>query len=405
MSRELSEQELFEMAEQYLAPNYAPFHVMIKRAEGCWVWDVEGRRYLDMLSCYSALNFGHLHPRIIGALREQLAKVTLTSRAFLSDELVLFSRELAEFCGMEMILPMNTGAEAVETALKYARKWGYVQKGISQDPAEAEIIVCANNFHGRTITIISFSTEPQYKDQFGPHTPGFRTIPFGDAQALYDAITDNTVAFLFEPIQGEGGIVVPWEGYLRECAEICKASNVLLIADEIQTGLARTGRMLACDYEDVIPDIWILGKALGGGVLPLSAVVGSRDLLRTLEPGDHGSTFGGNPLACAVGRESLRVLVEENLAERAAELGAYMQRALKEMKSPHVKEVRGKGLLIGVELHRDGPNAHEFCERLIKQGILCKDTKEFVMRFAPPLTITREEIDWALERIEAVVTK
>lgn len=396
------EQECFDLARQHLAPNYSPFPVVVRRAQGCWVWDVNGKRYLDMLSSYSALNFGHLHPRMVRALDQQRGNVAVSPRAFLSEELVYFAKELAEFCGMEMMLPMNTGAEAVETALKLARKWGFTGKGIPINGAE--IIVCVNNFHGRTITIVSFSSEPQYRDLFGPHTPGFKAIPFGDAEALRKAITPHTAAFLVEPIQGEGGIVVPPDGYLREAREICRENDVLFIADEIQTGLARTGRMFACDHEDVKPDLFILGKALGGGVLPISAIVGSRDLLRTFAPGDHGSTFGGNPLACHVAREALRVLKEERLDEQAEELGAYFMEALRSMKSPHVKEVRGKGLLIGVELRRDGPDAHEFCERLIEEKILCKDTRKYVMRFAPPLTISRGELDWALERIEKVLT-
>lgn len=399
----LGELDLFELAGKHLAPNYAPFHVMVKRAHGCWVWDVSGKKYLDMLSSYSALNFGHLHPRIVRALDRQRENLAVSPRAFLSEELVFFARELAEFCGMEMVLPMNSGAEAVETALKLARKWGYTRKGIPVN--EAEIIVCANNFHGRTITIVSFSSEPQYRDLFGPHTPGFKEILFGDAGALRRAITPNTAAFLVEPIQGEGGIVVPPDGYLREAREVCRENNVLFIADEIQTGLARTGRMFACDYENVKPDLYILGKALGGGMLPISAVVGSRNLLETFSPGDHGSTFGGNPLACHVAREALRVLKEERLDEQAEELGTYFTEALRSIKSPYVKEVRGKGLLVGVELRRDGPDAHAFCERLVEEGILCKDTRKYVMRFSPPLTISREELDWALERIEKALTQ
>ena len=402
MAENYSKDELFLLAKLHLAPNYEPYPVVVDWASGCRVWDVEGKEYLDMLSGYSALNLGHGHSRIVNALKYQSEKVSIAPRKFLSEELVLFSKELAEFCGMEMILPSNGGAEAVETAIKLARKWAYVKKGVPR--GAAEIIVCRDNFHGRTTTIVSFSSEQQYINLFEPRTPGFIEVPFGDADALKKAITKNTAAFLFEPIQGEGGIVVPPKGYLRECREICRENNVLFIADEIQTGLGRTGKMFTCDYEDVKPDLYILGKALGGGALPVSAVVGSRELLRVFRSGDHGSTFGGNPLACHVAREALRVIREEKLAEKAFVMGRYLMRGLKKIKSPHIKEVRGKGLLIGIELKQNGPDAHEFCGRLIEAGILCSDTKKYVIRIAPPLIISKSEIDWALERIEKVLT-
>ena len=402
MKKHHSEEELLGLAESHLAPNYAPFPVIGEKAKGCWVWDVEGRKYFDMLSGYSALNLGYTHPEIFHALKKQAGKLAVFPRAFLSKELILFAKELAEFCGMEMVLPMNSGAEAVETAIKLARKWAYTKKGVSRD--KAEIIICSNNFHGRTTTIISFSSEPQYKDLFGPLTPGFRFVPFDDIQALRKAITPNTAAFLVEPIQGEGGIIVPPEGYIRKCREICRQNNVLFIADEIQTGLARTGSMFACDCENIKPDILILAKALGGGMLPISAVVSSREILGVFEPGDHGSTFGGNPLACHVAREALKVLREEHLDERAEKLGRYFVQVLKKIKSPCIKEIRGKGLLIGVELKETGPSAREICSRLIRSGVLCNYTKKYVIRFAPPLTITKGQLDWALKRIKQVLT-
>ncbi len=394
--------EYIELEERYNAHNYHPLDVVITRAQGVWVWDVEGNRYMDCLSAYSAVNQGHCHPRILQALVDQAQKVTLTSRAFRNDQLPLLAQKLCELTGHEMMLPMNTGAEAVETALKAARLWGYNVKGVPEN--QAEIIVCTNNFHGRTISIITFSTEPLYRDGFGPFTPGFKIIPYGDAAALEAAITPNTVAFLVEPIQGEAGVIVPPEGYLRQVREICTRHRVLFIADEIQTGLGRTGKLFACDWEEVKPDLVTIGKALSGGMMPVSAVVGKREVLGQFRPGSHGSTFGGNPLACAVARESLRVIVEENLAARADELGAYFREQLRALNSPYVKEVRGKGLLIGVELkHEVGP-ARPFCEALMKRGILAKETHESVIRFAPPLVITREEIDWALEQIRAVLS-
>jgi len=394
-------QELIRLADTYGARNYSPLDVVIQRGEGVWVYDVEGNRYLDCLSAYSALNQGHCHPRITQTLVTQAQNLTLTSRAFRNDQLPLFYQELCELTGYEMALPMNTGAEAVETAIKAARKWGYIAKDVPD--GQAEIITCAGNFHGRTLTIISFSTEPGYKAGFSPYTPGFITIPYGDVTALRDAITPNTVGFLFEPIQGEGGIVVPPDGYLRAAREICSKYNVLMMADEIQTGLGRTGRLFGSDHEGVKPDVMILGKALSGGVYPVSVVLSSREVLGVFKPGDHGSTFGGNPLGSAVARTALKVLVEEGMIENAARLGEYFQERLVEINSPHVKEVRGKGLLIGVELHPEAGGARRFCEALQERGVLAKETHTHVIRFAPPLVITREEIDWGLERIQDVL--
>ncbi len=394
-------QDYIRLEETYGAHNYKPLDVVISRAQGVWVWDVEGRKYLDFLSAYSAVNQGHCHPRILQALIEQAGRVTLTSRAFRNDQLPLLEKELCELTGYEMVLPMNSGAEAVETALKAARKWGYQVKGIPAD--RAEIITCSGNFHGRTITIVSFSTEDQYKEGFGPHTPGFMVIPYGDAAALEAAITPNTVAFMVEPIQGEGGVIIPPAGYIRQVREICTRRNVLLIADEIQSGLGRAGRLFACDWEDVRPDVMIIGKALSGGFYPVSATLSSRELLGVFRPGDHGSTFGGNPLACAVAREALKVLVEEGLIERSAELGAYFLGRLSRIESEHIKEVRGMGLMIGVELKHEAGGARRFCEALKDRGLLCKETHKHVIRFAPPLVVTEEELDWALEQIELVL--
>ena len=393
-----SSKEIIEITEEYGAHNYHPLDVVISKAEGVWVWDVEGKKYMDMLSAYSALNQGHCHPKIVGALKEQAEKLSLTSRAFHNDKLGFFLKKLTELCGMEMALPMNTGAEAVETALKMVRKWGYKIKGIPE--YKGEIITCANNFHGRTITIISFSTEPQYKDGFGPFTPGFKTIPFGDIEAFRNAITENTIGILLEPIQGEGGIIVPPEGYLSEIRKITKEKGILMILDEIQTGLGRTGKMFAYEYEDAKPDVLILGKALGGGLYPVSAVVSSKEIMSVFKPGDHGSTFGGNPLASAVAIASLDVIVEENLPQRAFELGNYFTNELAKIKSKYIKEIRGKGLLIGIELTEP---ARKFCELLKNEGILAKETHEMVIRFAPPLIITKEEIDWALPKIKKIL--
>jgi len=389
------------LENEYGAHNYHPLDVVIERAEGVWVWDVEGRKYLDCLAAYSALNQGHRHPKIVAALVAQAQKVTLTSRAFRNDQLGLLYQELSDLTGYEMALPMNTGAEAVETAIKLARKWGYVKKGIPAN--QAEIITAGNNFHGRTISIISFSTEPLYRDAFGPHTPGFVTVPYGDAAAIERAITPNTAAILLEPIQGEAGVVVPPAGYLKAVADLCRKHNVLFIADEIQTGLGRTGKLFACDHEVVRPDVMILGKALGGGVYPVSAVLASREILGLFRPGEHGSTFGGNPLAAAAARAALCVIVEEKLVENSARLGEYFQERLAEIPSPHVKEVRGRGLLIGVELKPAAGGARRFCEALQQRGILCKETRDDVIRFAPPLVIDRPTIDWALGPITDVL--
>jgi ornithine--oxo-acid transaminase len=390
--------EFIALEDAYGAHNYHPLDVVIEHAEGVWVYDVEGKRYLDCLAAYSAVNQGHCHPRIREVLIEQSSKVTLTSRAFRNAQLALLYKDLHELTGMEMILLMNSGAEAVETAVKAARKWGYTKKGIPD--GQAEIIVCANNFHGRTMTMISFSTDEQYRKGFAPFTPGFRVIPFGDSAALRAAITPNTCAFLCEPIQGEAGIVIPREGFLRETADICRQNNVLLMLDEIQSGLGRTGKLFAYMYENMRPDVLIIGKALAGGFYPVSGVLSSREVLGVFGPGDHGSTFGGNPLACAVSRAALRVLVEEHLVERSAELGAYFLAKLRTLKSPLIREVRGRGLWIGIELHTD---ARKYCEALKEEGILCKETHAHIIRIAPPLVITREEIDWAFDRLRKVL--
>ena len=393
--------QFIELENQYGANNYHPLDVVLTRGEGVWVWDVDGKKYLDCLSAYSAVNQGHCHPRIANVVAEQARRLTLTSRAFRNDQLGLFYQKLVEISGMPKVLPMNSGAEAVETALKAIRKWAYTVKGVPED--QAEIIVCANNFHGRTITIISFSTEEQYRRGFGPLTPGFKIIPFGDVDALKAAITPNTAAFLVEPIQGEGGIIVPPAGYLEAAEKVCRENNVLFVLDEIQTGLGRTGKMFAHQYENVKPDGLIVGKALSGGFYPVSAFLATEELMGVFKPGDHGSTFGGNPLAAAIGRAALDVLVEEKLPERAAEMGEYFMEGLRKIKSPHVKEIRGKGLLIGVELKHEAGGARRFCEALAQEGILSKETHEHVIRFAPPLVIGKEEIDWALTRIEKVL--
>lgn len=387
-----------QLEETYSAHNYHPLDVVIERAEGVWVYDVEGRKYLDCLAAYSAVNQGHCHPKIKEAIIAQLDKVTLTSRAFRNDQMGPFLKELCELTGYEMALPMNTGAEAVETAVKAARKWGYKVKGVKTN--KAEIIVCTGNFHGRTTTVISFSSEPQYKEDFGPFTPGFVMVPYGDLEALRQAINPNTVAFLVEPIQGEGGVIVPPEGYLHAAAALCYDNNVLFIADEIQTGLGRTGRLFASQHENVRPDMTIIGKALSGGYYPVSAVLADEPILGLFRPGDHGSTFGGNPLGAAAARAALQVLTTENLVQQSAELGAYFKGRLERIESEHIKEVRGKGLFIGVELNT---RARRFCEALRDRGILCKETHESVIRFAPPLVIKKEEIDWALTHIEPVL--
>ena len=391
-------QKYIDLAEHYGANNYHPLPIVISTAKGVWVKDPEGKRYMDMLSAYSALNHGHRHPRILKALVEQSKRVTLSSRAFNNDQTGPFFKELCEFTGYEMILPMNTGAEAVETAVKAVRKWAYKVKGVQE--GKAEIIVAGNNFHGRTISIVSFSTEAQYKDGFGPFTPGFKVVSYGSIEELKAAITPDTAAFLVEPIQGEAGIIVPPAGYLKAAAELCKANNVLFVADEIQTGFGRTGKRFACDYENVKPDMIIMGKALGGGVLPISAVAASKAILGVFNPGDHGSTFGGNPLACAVARMALKVLVDEKLVEQSYEMGQYFMEKLRSIKGKHVKEVRGKGLLIGVELDTA---ARPYCEQLMGLGLLAKETHDHVIRLAPPLVITKKEIDWAFKRIKKVL--
>ena len=395
-------QSFIAAEEQFSAHNYHPLDVVVERAEGVWLYDVGGKRYMDCLSAYSAVNQGHRHPRIVKALVEQAGRVTLTSRAFRNDQFGPFAQELCELTGYEMMLPMNSGAEAVETAVKAARKWGYTVKGVPD--GQAEIIVCADNFHGRTLTVISFSTEPQYRAGFGPFTPGFGVIPYGDADALEKAITPNTVAFMVEPIQGESGVHIPPPGFLQRAREICDKNRVLLIADEIQSGLGRAGKLFACEWENVRPDVAIIGKALSGGLYPVSAVLASREVLGVFKPGDHGSTFGGNPLACAVAREALRVIVDEKLCERSAELGEYFKGRLLRIESPHVQEVRGRGLFIGVELKPEAGGARRFCEALRDRGLLCKETHQHVIRFAPPLVVTKEELDWALQQIEAVLS-
>lgn len=387
-----------ELTQTYGANTYRPLDVVVHKGDGVWVYDVEGNKYLDCLSAYSAVNQGHAHPAIRQAAVDQMKRVTLTSRAFRNDQLGPFLKELCELMGYKRALPMNSGAEGVETAIKAARKWGYKVKGVAKD--QAEIIVCEGNFHGRTTTIVGFSSEAQYRQDFGPFTPGFVMIPFGDIEALEAAITPNTVGFLVEPIQGEGGVRVPPDGYLREAAELCRRHNVLLMTDEIQTGLGRTGRLLASEHEGVHPDVMILGKALSGGFYPVSAVLTDNEVLGLMHPGDHGSTFGGNPLGAAIARSALKVITDEKLVERAEEMGAYFMGRLERVESEHIKEVRGKGLLIGVELNT---SARPFAEALQKKGVLAKETHDTVLRFAPPLVITREEIDWAMERIEAVL--
>lgn len=398
----MTTKDYIDLENQYGAHNYHPLDIVIQRAEGIWVYDVEGRKYLDFLSAYSAVNQGHCHPRILDALIEQAKKVTLTSRAFRNDQLGLFYKELTSLAEMEMALPMNSGAEAVETAIKAARKWGYKKKGV--EDGKAEIIVCEGNFAGRTTTIVGFSSEAQYRDGFGPFTPGFTLIPYGDLDALARAITKNTVAFLVEPIQGEGGIILPPAGYLEKAKQLCADNNVLFILDEIQTGLGRTGKLFAYQHEDnAKPDLMTVGKALSGGFYPVSAVIGKKEVLGVFNPGDHGSTFGGNPLACAVARAALKVLVEENLVERSAQLGHYFMERLRTIQSKHIKEVRGRGLFIGVELVPEAGGARRFCEALAEKGLLCKETHENVIRFAPPLVISREDIDWAFDRIKPVL--
>jgi ornithine--oxo-acid transaminase len=395
-------QDFLTEVDHYSAHNYHPLPVVIERGEGVWVWDVDGNRYMDMLSAYSALNQGHRHPAIIGAAKAQLETLTLTSRAFHNDQMGPFLKRLCEATGFERALPMNTGAEAVETAIKMVRKWGYQVKGVAD--GQAEIIVCENNFHGRTTTIVGFSTEAQYKDGFGPFTPGFTVIPYGDADALAAAITENTVGFLVEPLQGEGGVVVPVDGFLAKAREICTEHGVAFIADEIQTGLGRTGRMFCCDWENVRPDVLIVGKALGGGVYPVSAAIADAEFMDVYQPGDHGSTFGGNPLGAAVGLASLDVVIDEELPKRSDELGSWFMDQLRAIDSPHVEEVRGKGLMIGVVIKESSGTARPFCEALHERGLLAKETHHQVIRFAPPLTITKEELEYALGHVVEVLS-
>ena len=391
-----------ELEERYGARNYAPLDIVIDRAEGVWVWDIDGRRYLDCLAAYSAVNQGHCHPRIVDALIRQSRKVAVTSRAFHNAELGAFFQDVCELTGFERALPMNTGAEAVETAIKLVRKWAYTRKGVPS--GEAEILAFANNFHGRTTTIVGFSSEPQYREGFGPFTPGFELLPFGDASAARAAVGPNTGAVLVEPIQGEGGIVVPPDGFLAELREVCSERNALLIVDEIQSGLGRTGRMFAHEHDGIRPDVMLLGKALSGGLYPVSVVVADAEIMDVFKPGDHGSTYGGNPVGAAVARAALAVLREERLVENSARLGEYALGRLRGVRSPLVREVRGRGLWIGIELHESAGGARPYCEQLAEQGLLCKETHDHVIRFAPPLVIGEEELDWALDRIEEVLT-
>ena len=390
------------LEQQYGVRNYAPFNVVLTRGLGVWVWDVDGRRYLDCLSAYSAVNQGHCHPRILAALIEQASRLAITSRAFMNDQLPLFCEELCAATNSHKVLPMNSGAEAVESAIKVARKWGYEIKGVPPD--QAEVVVCANNFHGRTLTIVGFSTDTTARDGFGPFAPGFsRIVPFGDAAALEAAITANTVAFLVEPIQGEAGVIIPPAGYFKSVREICTRNNVILILDEIQTGLGRTGRLLAEEHEGIEADLTLIGKALSGGLYPVSAVLSNDEILGVLKPGEHGSTFGGNPLACAVARTALKVLIEEGMVENARAMGPHFLTGLRQIKSSAVKEVRGRGLMIAIELHPQAGGARRYCDALRRRGVLCKDTHDHTIRVSPPLVLTHDEINWALEQFDAVL--
>ena len=394
-------QDYIDLDDRYHAHNYRPLDVVITEGEGVWVWDVDGKKYMDFLAAYSAVNQGHCHPRLIEVMTKQASKLALTSRAFRNDKLPLLARKLCELTGYEMMLPMNSGAEAVETAVKAARKWGYTIKGVDKD--KAEIIVCEGNFHGRTLTIISFSSDDQYQNGFWPLTPGFKIIPYGDSAALEDAITPNTVAFLVEPIQGEAGVVIPEKGFLKNVRSICDKHNVLFIADEIQSGLGRTGAMFATDHDGIKPDMVTIGKALSGGMYPVSAVLSSREVLGVFTPGDHGSTYGGNPLACVIAMEAMDIIVEEKLIDKSAELGEYLMAELAKIESPHVDLYRGKGLWIGIVLKNEAGGARRFCEALMERGLLCKETHENVIRLAPPLVITKDEIDWALGHLREVL--
>jgi ornithine--oxo-acid transaminase len=397
----MNSKEYIRLEDTYGAHNYNPLDIVLTRGQGIWVWDVDGNKYLDCLSSYSAVNQGHCHPKIMAALNEQAQKLTLTSRAFRNDQLGPFYEELCELTRSHKVLPMNSGAEAVETVIKAVRKWGYQIKGVPNN--QAEVIVCANNFHGRTITIVGFSTDEHYREGFGPFTPGFTIIPFGDAAALEKAITPNTVGFLVEPIQGEAGVIVPPAGYLAQAKDICQKNRVVFILDEIQTGLGRTGRFLAEEHDGIEADLTLIGKALSGGFYPISAVLSNVEVLGVLRPGEHGSTFGGNPLACAVARMALKVLVEEGMIDNAQKMGEYFLSRLRSISSPVIKEVRGKGLMIGMELHTKAGGARRICKNLMAKGLLCKETHENIVRFAPPLVIKKEEIDWAMERIEQVL--
>jgi ornithine--oxo-acid transaminase len=397
----MNRQEYIQLEDKFGAHNYKPLDVLLTRGEGVWVWDVDGNKYLDCLSAYSAVNQGHCHPKILRTMMEQAQQLTLTSRAFRNDQLGLFYQEVCELTNSHKVLPMNSGAEAVETAIKTVRKWGYKIKGVPED--QAEIIVCENNFHGRTITIVGFSTDESSRDGFGPFAPGFKIIPFGDAQALEAAITPNTVGFLVEPIQGEAGVIIPPSGYLKEAKAICDERNVVLILDEIQTGLGRTGKLLAEEHDGIEADLTLIGKALSGGFLPISAVLSNTEVMSVLQPGEHGSTFGGNPLACAVARTALKVLVEEGMIENAVTMGGYFLDGLQEINNPLIKEVRGKGLMIGMELFPEAGGARQYCQKLMAKGLLCKETHEHTIRFAPPLIITQDVVDWALEQIFSVL--
>jgi ornithine--oxo-acid transaminase len=390
-----------DLENQYGAQNYKPLDVVIRRGEGVWVWDVDGNRYLDCLSAYSAVNQGHCHPKILKTLVDQASQLTLTSRAFRNDQLGPFYQEVCELTRSHKVLPMNSGAEAVETAIKTVRKWGYAVKGVAEN--KAEIIVCENNFHGRSISIISFSTDPHSRREFGPFTPGFKIVPFDDVPALEAAISANTVGFLVEPIQGEAGVIIPQPGYLKAARELCERHNVVLILDEIQTGLGRTGRLLAEEHDGIEADLTLVGKALSGGFYPISAVLSNSEVMNVLQPGEHGSTFGGNPLACAVARTALKVLTEEGLIENAAAMGEYFIEGLTQLSNPLIRQIRGKGLMIGLEFDPDAGGARPYCEKLKDQGLLCKETHQHIIRFAPPLIITREQVDWALERIHHVI--
>lgn len=399
----MKKEEYISLEQLLGAHNYKPLDVVLSRGAGVWVWDIDGNKYLDCLAAYSAVNQGHCHPKIMQTMIEQAKTLTLTSRAFRNDQLALLYQDLCSLTNSHKVLPMNSGAEAVETAIKTVRKWGYTVKGVPED--KAEIVVCRNNFHGRTITIVSFSTDENSRKGFGPFTPGFKVIPFGDAQALENVISSNTVGFLVEPIQGEAGVIIPPSGYLLDVKKICEKHNIVLILDEIQTGLGRTGKFLAEEHDGIEADLTLIGKALSGGFYPISAVLSNTEVMDVLQPGEHGSTFGGNPLACAVARTALKVLTEEKMIENAEKMGSYFLNQLSRIESPIIKDVRGKGLMIGVELYPEVGGARKFCEKLQEKGLLCKETHENIIRFAPPLVINRDEIDWALERIDSVFKK